>query len=72
MDQMTESMTKKPIKTMAALFLLTCPGDWHKGFGPMTVALLKRYITATIVRANRSEKAEMSVTQGSVEGICAS
>ncbi|KAL2757910.1 hypothetical protein ACRALDRAFT_2025598 [Sodiomyces alcalophilus JCM 7366] len=43
-DQMTESMVRNSVKTMAELFLQTCPGDWTRGYGPRSQGILRRYI----------------------------
>lgn len=43
-DRMTESIARQSIQTMAELFIQTCPGDWTRGYGPMSSGILREYL----------------------------
>ncbi|KAJ6024830.1 hypothetical protein N7540_005627 [Penicillium herquei] len=42
-DEMTSSMAHGRIKTMARLFLMTCPGDWTAGYMPSLRGRMRAY-----------------------------
>lgn len=42
-DEMTSSMVHGQIKTMARLFLMTCPGDWTAGYMPSLGGRMRAY-----------------------------